>query len=75
MSGSSPTSRARPFACITYHHVPARRYRVRFAAGIVGIMVPNLLNSRLALRFGGDRLLLWGTGAAALPGVVRAIAA
>ena len=38
-------------------------------------MATNLLNSRLVLRFGSDRLLLWGTGTAALAGVVLPIAA
>lgn len=61
-----------PFAYISYHHVPAALYGVLFAVGIVGIMATNMLNSRLVLRFGSDRLLLWGTAAAALSGMALA---
>ncbi|GLK84708.1 multidrug effflux MFS transporter [Ancylobacter defluvii] len=61
-----------PFAYISYHHVPAALYGALFAVGIVGIMATNMLNSRLVLRFGSDRLLLWGTAAAALSGMALA---
>ncbi|NTG88602.1 multidrug effflux MFS transporter [Agrobacterium rhizogenes] len=64
-----------PFAYITYHHVPAGLYGLLFAIGIVGIMIANIANSRLVSRFGGDRLLLHGSAAAALSGVVLAMAA
>ncbi|MCJ9724067.1 multidrug effflux MFS transporter [Agrobacterium sp. BETTINA12B] len=64
-----------PFAYITYHHVPAGLYGLLFAIGIVGIMIANIANSRLVSRFGGDRLLLHGSTAAALSGVVLAMAA
>ena len=64
-----------PFAYITYHHVAPQAYGLLFGAGIVGIMVTSGLNARLVRRFGGDRLLLWGTGAAALIGIVLAVAA
>ena len=49
-----------PFAYITYHHVPAQLYGLLFAAGIVGIMTTNTVNSRLVPRFGSDRLLAGG---------------
>ncbi len=61
-----------PFAYIVYHHVPAQLYGVLFGAGIVGIMVMNTVNSRLIPRFGSDTLLLCGTIAAAVGGIVLA---
>jgi MFS transporter, DHA1 family, multidrug resistance protein len=64
-----------PFAYITYHHVPAQLYGLLFAIGIVGIMIANLVNARLVTRFGSDRLLGFGTLAAALAGVLLAVAA
>lgn len=64
-----------PFAYISYHHVPAQLYGLLFAVGIVGIMVANLANARLVLRFGSAPLLRWGTSVAALAGVALAVAA
>jgi MFS transporter, DHA1 family, multidrug resistance protein len=64
-----------PFAYITYHHVPAALYGLLFALGIVGVMATNFVNSRLVARVDSNRLLLWGTGAAACAGIVLAIAA
>lgn len=64
-----------PFAYITYHHVPPQYYGLLFGIGVVGIMGSNLINSRLITRMGGDRLLTYGTSAAALAGVVLAVAA
>jgi DHA1 family bicyclomycin/chloramphenicol resistance-like MFS transporter len=64
-----------PFAYISYHHVPTGLYGLLFAAGILGIMVTNVLNSRLVMRVGSVRLLKWGTFGAALSGVVSAAAA
>ena len=62
-----------PFAYIGYHHVPPQLYGVLFGIGIAGIMATNLLNARLVLRFGGDRLLAWGTSLAACAGIVLAV--
>jgi DHA1 family bicyclomycin/chloramphenicol resistance-like MFS transporter len=62
-----------PFAFITYHHVPPRFYGVLFGAGIIGIMATNAINARIVRRLGGDRLLLRGTAAAALAGIVLAV--
>ncbi|MHC2109160.1 Bcr/CflA family efflux MFS transporter [Methylobacterium sp. CM6246] len=64
-----------PFAYITYHHVPPQFYGLLFGIGIVGIMAMNLLNARLVTRFGGDRLLVWGTAGAAVSGVALALSA
>ncbi len=64
-----------PFAYIGHHHVPPRLYGVLFALGIVGVMAANLVNARLVLRLGGDRLLRAGTVMAALAGVGAAVAA
>ncbi|WP_322051998.1 multidrug effflux MFS transporter [Paraburkholderia bannensis] len=62
-----------PFAFITYHHVPPQLYGVLFGAGILGIMVTNQINARLVLLYGSDRLMRWGTLAAALSGLVLAV--
>ncbi len=64
-----------PFAYITYHHVPAQLYGLLFSAGIVGIMMTNIISSRLVIRFGSDRLMKIGTWIAAVSGVVVAGAA
>jgi DHA1 family bicyclomycin/chloramphenicol resistance-like MFS transporter len=64
-----------PFAYITYYHVAPRAYGLLFGAGIIGIMATNSLNSQLVSRFGGDRLLLCGSGFAALTGILLAISA
>lgn len=64
-----------PSAYITYHHVPPQLYGLLFGVGVVGIMATNFANSRLVTRLGSDRLLLCGTSAAALAGIVLAVAA
>jgi MFS transporter, DHA1 family, multidrug resistance protein len=64
-----------PFAYISYHHVEPRFYGLLFGAGIIGIMATNLINARLVIRAGGDRLMFWGASAAAISGVVLAVAA
>ncbi len=61
-----------PFAFITYHQVPAEYYGLLFGAGILGIIATNILNTRLVLRFGMNRMLIGGTTVAALAGVVLA---
>jgi DHA1 family bicyclomycin/chloramphenicol resistance-like MFS transporter len=62
-----------PFAYITYHHLPAQFYGLLFGAGIVGLMVTNLLNSRLVMRLGIEPLLLAGNFMAMLAGIALAI--
>ncbi|WP_245263233.1 multidrug effflux MFS transporter [Azorhizobium doebereinerae] len=64
-----------PFSYITYHHVPAQLYGLLFAAGIIGIMATNMINARLVVRFGSDRLLTYGTMGAAGAALVLALAA
>ncbi|MCB4769095.1 multidrug effflux MFS transporter [Ancylobacter sp. Lp-2] len=61
-----------PFAYITYHHVPAGLYGVLFAAGIVGIMATNMINARLVMRLGSDRILVGGIVAATASGLLLA---
>ena len=64
-----------PFAFITYYHVPAEFYGLLFGAGILGIIATNVLNTRLVLRNGIDRMLVGGTTAAALAGIMVAATA
>ncbi|MCJ2088130.1 multidrug effflux MFS transporter [Methylobacterium sp. E-005] len=64
-----------PAAYITVYHVEPRSYGLLFGVGILGIMATNLLNARLVMRFGGDRLLLLGTGLGACAGLALALAA
>ncbi len=64
-----------PAAYITVYHVDPRAYGLLFGVGILGIMATNLLNARLVMRFGGDRLLLLGTGLGACAGLALAVAA
>lgn len=62
-----------PFAFITYHQVPAEYYGLLFGAGILGIVVTNLINARLVQRFGMNRILVSGAFVAMLAGGVLAI--
>lgn len=62
-----------PFAYITYHHVSPQFYGLLFGAGIVGIMITNLLNSRLVRQLGSDYLMRIGTFGAALAGLLLAV--
>ncbi len=48
-------------------------YGLLFGAGIVGIMITNLLNSGLVRRLGSDRLMRIGTVSAALAGMLLAV--
>jgi DHA1 family bicyclomycin/chloramphenicol resistance-like MFS transporter len=63
-----------PFAFISYHGLSPQAYGFVFAAGIVGLMVANFVNSRLVLRLGSDRLLMFGTAGAAAAGCAAAFA-
>jgi DHA1 family bicyclomycin/chloramphenicol resistance-like MFS transporter len=64
-----------PFAYITYYHVPAQLYGLLFGLGTIGIMVANILNSRLVPKFGYDRMLLIGTMMSAFSAIIAAAAA
>ncbi|QEX23219.1 Bcr/CflA family drug resistance efflux transporter [Hypericibacter adhaerens] len=64
-----------PFAYITYYHVPAQLYGLLFAIIILGIMAANIVNSRLVVRHGCDRLLVGGAAVGALAGLALAAAA
>jgi DHA1 family bicyclomycin/chloramphenicol resistance-like MFS transporter len=61
-----------PFAYIDCYHVPPAPYGLLFGLAIVDIRGVNLLNARLVMRFGSDRLVRFGTGVAALAGVAAA---
>ena len=50
-----------PFAYITYYHVPPRLYGFLFALTVIGLMMTNILNARIVVRLGYDRVLLYGT--------------
>ncbi|WP_018897954.1 multidrug effflux MFS transporter [Rhizobium sp. 2MFCol3.1] len=63
-----------PFAFITYYHVPSEYYGLLFGSGIVGIVITNLLNTRLVHRLGMDTILIRGAIIAMLAGVALALA-
>ncbi len=62
-----------PFAFIVYHQVPPQYYGGLFALGTLGVMAANLVNARLVMRWGTDRLLKHGALAAAIAGLVAAL--
>ncbi len=63
-----------PFAYIDYYHIPAQLYGLLFGLGIIGIMAANILNSRLVVHLGYDRMLMIGTIIAAFSAMVTALA-
>lgn len=62
-----------PFAYIEVYHVPPQAYGLLFGLNITGMMATNLVNSRLVMRLGTDRLLRIGTLGAALSGLALAM--
>ncbi len=62
-----------PFAYIAYYHVPPQAYGLLFGLNISGMMAANLINSRLVMRLGTDRLLRIGGLIAAFAGVALAV--
>jgi DHA1 family bicyclomycin/chloramphenicol resistance-like MFS transporter len=61
-----------PFAYVTYYHVSTQTYGLLFGLSVVGIMAANLINARLVVGLGADRLLRWGTLGAAAAGLLLA---
>ncbi len=61
------------FAYIDYHHLSPQLYGLVFAVGTIGLMIANLVNSRLVTRFGSDRMLLVGTIGATVSGATLAV--
>ena len=62
-----------PFAYISYHHLSPNLYALLFAAGVFGLMIANVINSRLVLRVGSGRMLLVGAIGAAVFGTAVAL--
>ena len=62
-----------PFAYIDYYHLDAQAYGLLFGANIIGIMGVNLVNSRLVMKLGVDRLFYIGTWFSAVAGVALAV--
>jgi MFS transporter, DHA1 family, multidrug resistance protein len=60
------------FAFINYHHLTPQAYGVIFAVSIIGLMLANMVNSRLVSRMGGERMLRIGAAGAALSGLIVA---
>lgn len=63
-----------PFAYVDFYHVPAELYGLLFAINIAGMMALNVVNRRLVMRIGADRLLRSGVAIAAAGGVAVAFA-
>ena len=59
-----------PAAYITFYGVPARLYGFLFGLGVIGIMAANLINARLVVRLGYDRVLLYGVMTALVTGLL-----
>lgn len=57
-----------PFAYMSYYQLPPEIYALLFASGIVGLMLTNMANARLVVRYGTARMLMTGTIGAALSG-------
>lgn len=64
-----------PFAYITYHHVPAAYYGLLFGASVIGIVMANMINTRLVQRFSSNSILFAGAVIAVVSGIVAAISA
>ena len=62
-----------PFAYIGYYHVPPQAYGLLFGVNIAGMMLANLINSRLVMRLGSDRMFRLGATVAALAAIALAI--
>jgi DHA1 family bicyclomycin/chloramphenicol resistance-like MFS transporter len=64
-----------PFAYINYYHVPPQWYGFLFGAGIIGVMLTNTLNSRLVIKTGIFKMLVYGAVILAATGIILALCA
>lgn len=64
-----------PFAYVAYHHVSPQAYGLLFALSVAGIMAVNVVNARLVVRLGSDRLVRLGTLGVETAGLVVAVTA
>ena len=62
-----------PFAYIDYYDLSPQAYSLLFGINVVGMMAANLLNTRLVMRLGSDRIFRFGTAIAALSGLALAV--
>ncbi|HEY0836776.1 MAG TPA: Bcr/CflA family multidrug efflux MFS transporter [Azospirillum sp.] len=62
-----------PFVYIEYYGVPAELYGLLFGLNVVGMMIFNIVNRRLVLKAGSDRVLRAGALAGAVFAVVLAV--
>ena len=62
-----------PFAYIEYYRIPSQAYGLLFGVNIAGMMTANLLNTRLVMRLGINRMLVLGGAIAALSGIALAM--
>lgn len=63
-----------PFAYISYYHVPVQYYGFLFALGIIGIMIANIINTRMVPKLGYKKMLLAGVVFTTLSAISAAIA-
>ncbi|QDU56921.1 Bicyclomycin resistance protein [Aeoliella mucimassa] len=59
-----------PFAYMEYYHISAQAYGWLFSAGVVGIMIANMVNARLVPTLGIARLMAIGAVGGAVASVV-----
>ncbi|WP_051309043.1 Bcr/CflA family multidrug efflux MFS transporter [Desulfogranum japonicum] len=64
-----------PFAYIDYYHIPEERYGLLFGLAVAGIMGANMLNTRLVMRHGYDKILHLGALSAFITAIMVTVAA
>lgn len=62
-----------PFVYIEHFGVPPEHFGYLFGVNVIALMIANIVNSRLVLRHGVDRMMGWGIIAAAGIGAVLII--
>jgi len=62
-----------PFVYIRFYHVSTAHYGLLFAVNIVGTMAIHIVNRRMVLKVGSDRLFKIGACASAISGIILAI--